>query len=198
MRFERIQGKLQTLRDLLSEVQENHTDIQRLWKQVEDGQLIWPVGIAAAPPIEEMSSSSRSSSSASSSTSSASGFVPCDGCDIPVTLTAILSGTWEPTPGDVQTYPYDGTYILTFQSSDLWESECTVPTGDPAVRGIAKYTCGTGGGSSVLDLHNSSDCSDTFATITFTRESFTCDPFHWVGTLTGGAANLDLTFEITE
>lgn len=103
---DRMKGQYQRLRDLMSEVQDNHTDIQRLWKSIEAGGIVWPVGIAAAPPIEEMSSSSsQSSSSASSSTSSSS-----SACVIPGTLTATVSGL--ASPWDVM----NGTLSITYGS----------------------------------------------------------------------------------
>jgi hypothetical protein len=199
MRLNRMVDQRQRLRDLMSEVQENHTDIQRLWKAIEAGGIVWPVGIAAAPPIEEMSSSSSQSSSPASSltSSSESGLIPCDGCDIPITLTAVLSGTWEPSPGDVEDYPWNGTYVLPHISSDFWTSPCTTPTAGSG-KMIVKYNCDSDGGVFQPVIHFLGDCSDVGTPLTITRESFTCDPFHWVGTLTGGSANLDLTLEVTE
>jgi len=77
--------RIKTLRDLWSEMMQNHTDIQRLWKASKPGQVL-ATGIEAPPPEEEESSCDESK---------------CFGCgDLPpTTLTMELvynSGTAEP------------------------------------------------------------------------------------------------------
>lgn len=119
MRLNRMVDQRQRLRDLMSEVQENHTDIQRLWKAIEAGGIVWPVGIAAAPPIEEMSSSSsQSSSSDESSSSSHSAGHYCLGCyGLPDTLTL----TFTAAIFNIHT----GSIDIDYHTDCQWKSACS-------------------------------------------------------------------------
>jgi hypothetical protein len=128
--------RIKTLRDLWSEMSQNHTDIQRLWKMSKTG-LVLSAGIAAPPPIEppessfeSSSSSSSSSASSSSSETSSSGSYststlydenPCAGCyEMPYTITAVLSGQ----------YRHNGTHQLSWVAGSvsprggIWQTDC--------------------------------------------------------------------------
>jgi len=199
MIFRRTQNQVKRLRDLISEVQENHTRIQRLWKKVDDAQLIWPVGIAAAPPIDEMESSSSSSSTSSSSseTSSSSLLVHCPGCDIPETLQVTISGT------DIDGNPWwaNGTYEMHYSSVlGGWISECEAT---PVYYISLGYMCDSDGGILSGPAFWGSTCAEPQVAEIFAGagpdhpDTFTCSPFYWYRHITGFGMT-SLTFEITE
>ncbi|MBX9654941.1 hypothetical protein K2Y11_15120 [bacterium] len=183
-------GQLQRLRDLMSEVQENHTDIQRLWKQIEAGGIVWPVGIAAAPPIEEMSSSSSQSSSSSETSSSSSSssssaiFHPCYDCDLPATLTLSLSNTY----GGALDW-WDGTFSVSYDPSEavgiftgcsVWVGSC-ITTSDSSYPDKKPYfyCCSGGAGVGFFDFTGFGCTGSKFfgAGISGTT-SMICDPVY--------------------
>ena len=111
-------GRLRILRDLASEVQQNHTDLQRLWKLIKESQLVWPEGIAAPPSIE------------SDDDKYVVG-VSCLGCErVPITLHMTMTRT----SGGVAPGPGPGTWTLRFVDPPVsvgagnyilnWASDC--------------------------------------------------------------------------
>lgn len=217
MIIRRTQSQIKRLRDLMSEVQENHTRIQKLWKKVDDAQLIWPVGIAAAPPIDGGApdpGSETSSSSSSSETSSSVGDWTCDNCTIPTNLilnVTKVSGTTE--------YPclnlFIGDNALSYHSESYsggdafawWMDDCVVADSgcwgglfldDPASVKLF-FQCQTGGSPSISigSFNNSSSCELWTGVGSFgVPDILSCSPFHARLEFTYGGSLY--VFEITE
>jgi hypothetical protein len=104
------------LNRLAAMIQENHTRIQRLWKQIRDEELVVPVAIAAPPSIEDH----LSSSSTSSSQSSSSGHDPNCICGGPEVLPSEIHWTVSiPSIG----YSESGTAGKTSDYAYVWEIE---------------------------------------------------------------------------
>ena len=225
MRLNRMVDQRQRLRDLMSEVQENHTDIQRLWKQIEAGGIVWPVGIAAAPPIEEMSSSSsqsssssESASSSSSSHSSSSSGLSCYGCpSVPdnITMTVELtSGTWTYSYGGTSTDP-SGTYSLSWNGSYFLTSpRCTQST-SAGLNAQALLRCTSFGGFNIWEAlaiapDGSGDpigpnCENAIAVggigdTSIPSPTINCSPFlmEWDYSTSGGSGSVTFHITVTE
>lgn len=207
MIFRRTQSQVKRLRDLMSEVQENHTRIQRLWKKVDDAQLILPVGIAAAPPIDGGTPDSGSESSSSSSSSEIFCY-PCHG-GIPSTLALDVSKT-----GSFAFYLEipDGTYMLSYSADkstdgeNVWISDCFAVGEGYYAQLVFSCLIGNDVSYSLAEffVSNLSACesgSFPFAPVALMYPSNTnsrsCDPFHISATLDEGGGNT-ITFEITE
>lgn len=187
MRFNRMVDQRQRLRDLMSEVQENHTDIQRLWKSIEAGGIVWPVGIAAAPPIEENAESSS---------------WDCDNCSIPSSLTLTVTRTSAPSGSSIDTFIGDNalTFGTQYGSPAAWWGDCNA---DYSVDDSAKIrvTCYSGDSLkvAVITFPDSKDCTnlDVPGLITLSDLAITsCDPFHAEGTGTSGGSSY--SFDLTE
>lgn len=185
---DRMKGQYQRLRYLMSDVQDNHTDIQRLWKSIEAGGIVWPAGIAAAPPIEENAESSS---------------WDCDNCSIPSSLTLTVTRTSAPSGSSIDVFIGDNALTFGTQYGLLpaWWGECKTdysPTDSAKIRII----CPSGNPMQVIVIifHDIDDCtigSDSPGTITLADLTITsCDPFHAEGTGTSGGSSY--SFEVTE
>ena len=192
MRLNRMVDQRQRLRDLMSEVQENHTDIQRLWKQIDAGGIVWPVGIAAAPPIEEIppdsGSESSSSSSSSSEDSSGSFIYPCDGCFLPAQITVSLSSSGDDNWDGTFTLNYNGNFGGTY----TWGTSACIALPSPFVVGFnfftyykVFFTCNGSSTSVIATAYGNSSCGPSPTPYPYQSVSssdtgsFDCDPLMW-------------------
>lgn len=206
MIIRREQSQIKRLKDLMSEVQENHTRIQRLWKQVGDAELVWPVGIAAAPPIEEESSCDESR---------------CFGCgDLPpsdLSLTVSLSGTVTDQPLysawiGTNNCSYLGFYTFSPDfKCHVWKSDSCISYDQDTGPGVTtRYSrallmcrvCVDWDFFVVLDggYTSSGSCSSASPSLipsSFGQQDYSCDPMYYQGIATTGSG-WTFTAEVTE
>ncbi len=192
--------RIKTLRDLWSEMMQNHTDIQRLWKASRPGHVL-ATGIEAPPPEESGCDESK-----------------CFGCSdtLPTTLSmdmAYVSGTTEPWFDlwlGTTTFTYWGVYTVGSSKWHIWKSDACRQYGDMSAYGGGELTdkyqayyisclaCSfrqvRAGEWSYYDTE--AEClAASFPGFfhRFSETSYSCSPFYSEGSSLGGAYTIEIT-----
>ena len=187
--------RIKTLRDLWSEMMQNHTDIQRLWKASGKSGFVMSTGIEAAPPIKESGCDESK----------------CFGCgeDIPTTLTMEMTYISGPTYPwfdmwlGTTNFTYWGTYTLGSSKWHFWKSydcrqygDMSIYPGDLSYKYTSYYisclTCSVrqvrAGELAVFDSESGCLSSGISGFVPrFAETSYSCSPFYSEGASGGGS-----------